>query len=181
MITAHLHGAEATKVKYQGAGDKVAKTLRQTMELLAIEVQLHVKGDYLSGQVLKNRTGNLRTSINYKVQESGSSIVAAVGTNIVYAAIHEYGFDGNESVRAYIRRSKAQMQMAMYHYRNKNGEVVTKFKQTGKYGRSTGEIDVRAHDRHMVMPQRSYLRAALIDLKPRIYDTMDLAIKGIFK
>jgi phage gpG-like protein len=45
----------------------------------------------LSGPVLKNRTGTLRRSINYRIAETGTSIKAFVGTNVVYARIHEYG------------------------------------------------------------------------------------------
>jgi len=178
VINVRLKGAEATRIKYRGSAEAIQKGLRATMEYWAIEVQRHTKEDKLSGQVLRNGTGNLRSSINYRVQESGSSLVAAVGTNIVYAAIHEYGFDGDESVRAHIRRSKAQMQAAMYHYRNKNGEVVTKYKQTGKFGRSTGEIQVHAFTRHMVMPERSYLRTALADLMPQIKSGMSESVKA---
>lgn len=43
---------------------------------------------HLSGQTLKRQTGTLAKSINYKITSDYSSIV---GTNVKYAAIHEFG------------------------------------------------------------------------------------------
>lgn len=43
---------------------------------------------HLSGQTLKRQTGTLAKSINYKMQGNYKS---KVGTNVTYAAIHEFG------------------------------------------------------------------------------------------
>lgn len=72
---------------------------------LSIEVQSAVKTEKLSGQALSVRTGTLRRSINRVVVQQGNSVYAQVGTNVVYAAAHEYGFQGVVNVREYARRS----------------------------------------------------------------------------
>lgn len=51
-----------------------------------------VKENYLSGQVLNVRSDRLRSSITFRgVSTPWSEMEAAVGTNVEYARIHEYG------------------------------------------------------------------------------------------
>jgi len=112
---------------------------------LSIEVQGAVKSEKLTGQVLHNRTGTLRRSINRVVEDDGRNVIAQVGTNVAYAGAHEFGFDGRVNVREHVRRSTAQM-------------------ATGRRSRvrkSEGEIHVRAHVRQMHLPERSYLRSTV--------------------
>lgn len=45
----------------------------------------------LSGQVLKVRTGRLRSSITHEVRDVGGTVELVVGTNVAYARIHEFG------------------------------------------------------------------------------------------
>jgi len=45
----------------------------------------------LSGEVLKVRTGRLRSSITHEVRDVGGAVELVVGTNVVYARIHEFG------------------------------------------------------------------------------------------
>jgi phage gpG-like protein len=106
----------------------------------------YVKERKLSGQVLKNRTGTLRRKINQVVTESPDSIMASVGVKLSYAAIHEYGFDGVESVREYTRRT------------------------------AKGIAVVPAHERHVHMPERSYLRSSLRENAASIRDSLAKAV-----
>ena len=62
--------------------------------------------DKLSGQVLKNRTGTLRRSINQHVEETDTSITGILGADMDiarYARAHEYGFRGTVQVPAHTR------------------------------------------------------------------------------
>ena len=181
MITCQLIGADAVLVKFQGMESKVVSALRSVITRQAIELQAHVKADKLSGQVLHNSTGNLRTSINYKVLEVAGNISAAVGTNISYAAAHEYGFDGIVTVASFLRRNKEQMKAATYHYTNKAGDVITKTKTTGKFGRSSATTQVRSFQRHQHIQERSFLRSALADLTEDYQQQMAAAVKEAVK
>lgn len=45
----------------------------------------------LTGRVLKVQTGRLRSSIHHSVKVTARSARGVIGTNVVYARIHEYG------------------------------------------------------------------------------------------
>jgi phage gpG-like protein len=95
--------AEALLSRLAGTHERLLGDLRVVVRRLAIKAQGVVKGEKLTGQVLHVRTGTLRRSINQQIEETGTGIFAKVGTNVKYAAIHEYGFDGAETVRAHTR------------------------------------------------------------------------------
>lgn len=114
---------------------------------LAINLQGYVKESKLSGQVLNVRTGTLRRSINQEVTQSGSMTTGIVGTNVSYAKVHEYGFSGEVSVKEHLRTI------------------------TQAFGRPLAApkvVTVRAHAMMMNLPERSFLRSALLDFEPRI-------------
>ena len=115
--------------------------LRRAVIASAIDVQ-GVARRKLAGEVLRERTHHLHDSVHYAlVRDDDAAISAVVGTDVAYAAIHEYGFDGVEQVRAHLRRI------------------------TMAFGRaiSPREIAVGAFSRRMHMPERSYLRSALAE------------------
>ena len=153
--------------RFTGMTAKLRENVSRTIERLSIQLQAKVKDEKLSGQVLHVRSGTLRRSINRVVKQDGDTTIAQVGTNVVYAHIHEYGFDGIESVRAYVRRSSQQMALARYRT-NKLGERIEILGSYKKAGGTPGEVNVRAHTRHMVMPERSYLRSSLREMAPDI-------------
>lgn len=83
--------AESFIARFAGASDRLHDRMRGAVQRLAIEIQASVKDSKLSGQVLHVRTGTLRRSINQRVDEDAGNITGVVGTNVRYAAIHEYG------------------------------------------------------------------------------------------
>jgi phage gpG-like protein len=106
------------------------------------------------------RTGTLRRSINLVVSETETGVFAQVGTNVKYAAIHEYGFDGTEHVGAHVQRSALQMSAK----RSKRDRV------------RDGTVQVKAFDRHMVMPPRSFLRSTLTQMQVEIQTSLRATI-----
>ena len=152
--------AESFLARLAGTHDRLKQMLRVTVQRLAIEAQGKVKGDKLTGQVLHVRSGTLRRSINQKVIETETGVFGQIGTNVKYAAIHEYGFDGIENVSAHVRRSALQFSA----------------KRSQRVGKSAGTINVRAHTRHMVMPKRSFLVSTLQDMKVEIQTSLRATI-----
>lgn len=61
---------------------------RQVLGELGEAIVARTNTHYLSGQVLKRKTGKLAQSVNYKYNNDWS---ISVGSNVRYAAIHEYG------------------------------------------------------------------------------------------
>jgi phage gpG-like protein len=73
--------------------DEVIDALQEEMELLHIQFANRVASGPLSGQVLNERSGNLKNSVLASPQttRSGDVIESTVGSNMVYARIHEFG------------------------------------------------------------------------------------------
>jgi len=134
--------------------DAINSGLLRGITQLGIELQRHVQQDKLSGQVLRSRTGSLRSSIGLRVDQSGGAVTASVFTDSRYAGAQEYGFTGTISVRASLRR-----------IRDAFGRPIA-----GK------TISVRAYDRRIDLPERSFLRSALEDTAPVIRDEVGAAL-----
>lgn len=152
--------AEAMLARLAGSQDRLRENLRTTITRRSITVQAAVKADKLSGQVLHVRSGTLRRSINRRIDESASGVIATVGTNVRYAAAQEYGFDGDVTVRAHTRRSALQLSA----------------KRKDRVGKSDGLINVRSFTRHMHLPERSFLRSTLKEQAPEIRQELRTAI-----
>jgi hypothetical protein len=146
MIEFTIEG-DAAVVKMLGA--KVPALTRgglNSVTRASIMLVRYVKENKLSGQVLHVRTGTLRRKVNYRVTESSTAIVGQVGVKLAYARAHEMGLDVEETVREHLRTAKQA------------------------FGRPISPVtfSVRAHTRHMKLPERSFLRSSLRELTPEI-------------
>jgi len=155
---------------------KLRERIKREIWALTLEAQAKVK-QKLSGSVLHVRTGVLRNSIASEIVVTDDSVVGSVGTRIKYGRIHEYGFRGIVTIGQHVRRSKAQIDKATYSYTNKFGRSVTKVRQTGKLGKSTGVILVRQHQRMANFPERSFLRSTLREMASSARQRMMSAVK----
>jgi hypothetical protein len=154
VISAYLVGDEQLLQRLRALHDAINAGLARCIAQLGIDLQRNVQQDKLSGQVLKSRTGNLKSSIDYRVDQSARGATADVFTALRYAAAQEYGFTGTVSVGASLRRIRQA------------------------FGRPIAEktISVRAYDGRMSLPERSFLRSALEDMTPAIGDAVDAAV-----
>ncbi|MGO9622366.1 MAG: phage virion morphogenesis protein [Desulfobaccales bacterium] len=155
MLRAWIVGDDAVLARLDAIPGSVAAALRQAVLGQAFALVRYVQGQKLSGQVLKNRSSHLRDSIHAEMQESGAQIGATVGTNVKYAAIHEYGFDGIEAVKAHQRR------------------ITQAFGHALKF---PVWASVRPFDRHMKMPERSFLRSSLAENAGSIRAAIEAAV-----
>jgi phage gpG-like protein len=131
--------------------------LRAAVMQVAVDVQERAR-EKTAGEVLKIRSGHLNDSIHHTItRDDDQAIIATVGTDVVYAAIHEYGFDGIEEVTEYVR-------------------TIT---QAFGHAIAPREVTVNAHARHMVMPERSFLRSSLDELAPSLRTALEAAIRAV--
>jgi phage gpG-like protein len=152
MLTAKLVNGESLIANTNAFTAKMMARLRVIVARIAVEMVARVKADKLSDQVLHVRTGRLRRSITYRMEEGKNTAKAVVGTNLAYGRAQEYGFSGVVSVREHMRRTK------------------------------TGDTTVRAHTMRMNLPERSYLRSTLSDMKDDIAQRITDAVlhgKGV--
>jgi phage gpG-like protein len=148
VIAGYVIGDAQVIARLKELPQKTQHTLVRAITALAIDLQSKVKSDKLSGQVLKRRTGTLSRSINRQITDTANSVTGQVGTNIEYAAFHEYGFHGTQQIREHLRQIKQA------------------------FGRpiEPRSVTVAAHSRKVDYPAHSFLRSALHD--------MDAAIRG---
>lgn len=158
MITGKLVGAERVELFIKSRGIVVRDNLRTALRRQGVRVLALVKAK-VSGPVLKNRTGTLRRKLNVQFSETANELLASVGLKLAYATAHEYGFDGTVSVKEHLRRV------------------------TQVYGRPLAApvmATVRAHEAHMKLPERSYLRSTLREEAPSIRQELAAAVGAAF-
>jgi phage gpG-like protein len=142
---------------YRDPTDRIIEQIRTTVKKLTFKLQAKIKNEKLTGQVLNVRTGRLRRSINAEFQElSGGLIQGLVGTNVPYAKPHEYGFSGEQQVKEYVQKRKQVF---------------------GRMLKDPIQVTIRAHVRHVNIPEKSFMRSALEELRPEIIEEFQAAIK----
>jgi len=150
MIKGVVVGGEAVAARFNAMPDALQARLRVLVTKATIGVQRRAK-EKLNGEVLNVRTGRLRRSITQRVTESAGKVEGIVGTNVEYAHAHEFGFQGNVTVKEHLRRLKASGRQAI----------------------------VRAHSRNVNLPERSFLRSALRELEPEIIESLHDVVKEL--
>lgn len=105
---------------------------------------------------LNRRSGTLGGRLrNSPARVAGLSIQSQIGTNVRYAGIHEFGFDGTVQVRAYQRRYRA--------IRRDGSEA-------------TGTATVRPHGRRVKMPARRMIQDGIKERVPAYREAISNAI-----
>ena len=146
MIKAEIIGADKVLANMAGIFPRVRAAAKQSITRSLLELVAEVKSQKLSGQVLRNRTGRLRRSIHMTgVTDSGNEISGVVGTNVEYAAAHEYGFTGTVTVKAHMRKITQAW---------------------GKSLKNPRQVSVSSHGRQVNLPEKSFLRSALKEMAP---------------
>jgi phage gpG-like protein len=154
MIAVELIGDQQLIARLRVMPDGVRNGLARAVTKLALEGE-RLSKQKTSGEVLKVRTGVLRSSINIgnTPYVTATGVMGQWGTNVRYAGVHEFGFRGTVSVRAHLRQV------------------------TQVFGRPISATQhVRAHSRRMNLPERSFLRSALKEMQPRIETEMRAAV-----
>ena len=171
--------------------------LARGLEYAASVAQLQ----FLSGPrpaVLNARTGRLRGSIAYEVDATNPArIVGRIGSNLSYAAFHEFGFHGIINVRAHSRilnvhsvKTGAQVEIRRKLYDDKGNfigfrdsnkraleRLITNPKHAAHYGFNV--VQVRAYSRKVDYFGRPYIRPALETAMPTITGEINREIKAL--
>jgi HK97 gp10 family phage protein len=149
VITVQLVGDDRLIAKLEAMPGRVHDGIARAVTRLGFELRRRVP-QKLSGDVLKVRSGSLRSSINTQIEDSGSAVAATVGTNIDYARYHEYGVARSWFIEA--RDAKALRF-------NIGGETLFRRRVT-----------------HPPLPERSFLRSALAEMAPAIEEELREAV-----
>jgi phage gpG-like protein len=156
MISAELLGGGRALDQLRALPDAANAGLARAIAKLGIALQSIVQQNKLSGEVLKVRSGALRSSIDVQIDKSAAGVTATVFSNLDYAAAQEYGFSGTVNVRTSLRM----------------------IKQVFGHPIASKTVSVRAHSRQMDLPARSFLQSALDDMAPNISADIEDALRG---
>ena len=160
MLNVTLEGDRELRAKLDKMPQQVHAALLRTVYSLALKLERHIKQNKLQGQVLKHQSGNLQRSIQSAVDDSGSGVMGRVFSSgdVKYAAIHEFG----GRIPAHVIEPK-------------NGEAL-RFMMNGK------EVFAkRVNHPGSTMPERSFMRSGLRDMRPEIIESINKAVVGAMK
>lgn len=167
-ISIDTQRVEKQAARFAAMESAVRGSLREAMSAFVVKAASSVKRNKLSGIPLKRVSGDLSRSVYGKTE--GDGLTGVIGANTPYAARHEYGFSGTESVKSFVRRSRAQMTTAKF---NKIGLETRPSKAKNK---GAGVVNVAAHSRNVNYPARSFLRSTLEDMREEIIKTQYTAV-----
>jgi phage gpG-like protein len=163
MISAEITGAKRMTAFLDGIPPRVQEILRAEVNRQGLALLRAVKENFLTGQALNVRTGTLRRSINLKVETPAEGeVVGSVGTNLVYARIHELG----GQTKPHVITPRA-------------GKVLC-FTRAGRAAsKSEGNLAFARIVNHpgSKIPARPFLKPALIERTPEIREGLAQAIK----
>lgn len=152
MITGMIIGDRELIAKLGKMPEGIQRSVAKTIDQLGLRLIEEVVRNKLSGQVLKRRTGRLASSIargapdtRSHFEQTGTTAISYVGTNVSYGRTWEYGAHVPEYI---VRPVKAKA----LHFFFKGTEVFAK------------SARIPAHD----IKARPFLSTALQDMKPLI-------------
>ncbi len=176
MIKAVLIGGDKLQEWLKGQYPAIQNRIGQSMARLVITLTRKIKEEKLTGQVLKNKTGTLRRSISPEVSQSGTNLTGTVGTNIVYARIHEYG--GTTKPHDIIPTHRQALMWAKASF---IGPI--RMTKAGKFARRQGSEPFQfakvVHHPGSKIPERSFMRTALREMEPEIRAQFENAITEV--
>jgi phage gpG-like protein len=144
----------------------LAKTLDRENELTTAEIQannLSRRGSSTLGVVTNRLRSSARPS---RAVITGQRIESAIGSNVIYAGVHEFGFRGMVTVRAHLRRNPRgdvfRGGRSVTAFLTKDGHIRRKRARPVAEGVSR----VKAHTMQMNMPARAPFRSGVEDRLP---------------
>lgn len=160
MLKVTLVGDRELVAKLDKMPNEIRKSLKTAVTKLALGLQRHIVADKLSGQVLNVKTGALRRSIFSKVEDRSDAVIGKVASSgdVKYAAIHEFG-------GVIPPHDVVPVRAEALHFFVGGHEVFAK----------------RVHIPQVQMPQRSFMRTGLADMKDEITATLSEAVLGTLK
>lgn len=172
-----VDGANEVSLRLQQVTPRVLRALHGTVQRQVLGLLRMVKWK-LSGSVLKNRTGHLRASATSDVTDVPNGVLGRVGIYRAPAAVYgrfwEYGFTGEEHVKAHLR-GPAKRVAARAERFAKRADAAG---HNGDFYRQAagGGTLVKAHTRHVNQAPRSYLRTTLAEFRDAILAGMREAV-----
>lgn len=158
-VNIEVQGDRAVIGRLDALPDRLRVVLRQKVYSLTLRLEGYIKTEKLSGQVLNVVTGRLRRSIFSRVVETPTAVIGEVSSSgdVKYAGRHEFGFNGQETVRAHTREIKQAFGRAI--------EPKT--------------VNVNQFTRQAHTPERSFMRSSFTDLRDYLRRGIEDAVREV--
>ena len=122
--------------------------------------KLSKRGPTTLGVITNRLRGSIRKS---EATISGNSVVSAIGSNVVYAGVHEFGFNGTVNVQGFRRKDHRGDQFAVT-------------KRGSRRLTASGVAFVRPFQRKMRMPARAPIQTSIAERTRDYTDAISAAI-----
>ena len=162
MITAILVGDREVVARLSAMPGNLRQGLARTITKLELQLVALVKRK-LSGEVLQIRSGRLRNSITGRVQQSATSVIATVSTDVPYAKFQEEGVPHSWEIRPRSARALAF-------------DVAGAQRRGGSHILSETIFAMRVV--HPPLPARSFMASSLHEMEPLIRAELEAAVSG---
>jgi phage gpG-like protein len=144
MLNLECEGLDRLSQRMAAMPQAIREALAQKRDALAQDVLARAQAK-LSGEILSPRSGRLRDSLQASpIGDFGAAIYSS--GDVKYAAAHEFGFEGNETVSAHAREIRKVFGKAI----------------------DAKSIFVAEFSRHIRLPERSYLRSSFDEFEEEI-------------
>jgi phage gpG-like protein len=91
-VTVTAVGGDRLVARFQAMSGNVIREVSEQIKRSTQELEGYIVATKLGGQVLKRRTGRLSRSVHSEfIGLNTPQVKGVVGTNVIYARIHEYG------------------------------------------------------------------------------------------
>lgn len=181
MIEATVKGSAALVIKnLEGLPVRLQSAIATGLSRGLLEAARISQQNYLSGPrpgKLDVRTRRLRDSIATEVVIDSNQVIGRIGTNVQYAAFHEFGFHGVMNVRAHTRVigfvSGGRKLPTTKEVKKSDGtpgfrqDIRPGFVRAGLSGYQSLAL-VKAHDRRVDYAGRPFVKPALQEALPVI-------------
>jgi phage gpG-like protein len=130
--------------------------------------------EHMLGQV----SGQLRQSVRWtEAKIHGEVVTSSIGSPVRYAAVHEFGFDGDVQVKPFFRKYRGRDQFA----RAERVSQKTGRPYRTKIKTASGVSQVKGHARHMKIPARAPFGFGIADSEQVIADAVSTEVLRSFK
>lgn len=120
-------------------------------------------------------TRRLRTSVRFtRAQIAGDLVHQTMGTNVSYAGVHEFGFNGQVHVPGFTRRQRSRDRVAVENTTTKTGKPKKR-----KVVVASGIAFVKAHTRWMQIPARAPFGHGVADNTPTYTREIGTAVREV--
>lgn len=192
-IRIEIPAEAAAKITALGELPKeLLETVRATIDVQNESIVAHIQARRLTAPgatrplppshgILRHVTGRVKKSLRRNdAQIRGETVEGTIGTNVRYAGVHEFGFEGDVQVKAHRAKNAATDVLLV-----SGGRRIFRWELEGSGAKrakqvASGTVQVRAHSRRMKIPARAPIARGIEDKAEKTGKALGEAVLRLF-